>query len=256
MSDDPGEPRPADTSRGKEEEDDLRSSLDALSRLSTHRLGLEDLLTGVATLAVRAIPGADGAGLTLLEEGRSDTVVATAPFVAEIDDIQYGLGQGPCILAAAQNRTVASGSLGGDERWQVFGSRVARLGVHSVISLPLPTPEGVVGAMNVYARAKHAFDDRATELGELFALPAAIAVQNAQVLAQSQRLTQRLQTTLGEQQVVERAIGIMLSRTGRTPEEALDRLRHLSQTEHRKLPEVARTLVDEAVRRASRRGPR
>lgn len=237
------------------QEDDLRSSLNALARLSSRRLDLDELLTGVAVLAVRAIPGADGAGLTLIEQGRSNTIVATADFVTAVDDIQYGIGEGPCISAARDNQTVTSGSLGADQRWRLFGSRVARLGVHSVISLPLPTPEGVVGAMNVYARGKHTFDQRAMELGELFAAPAAIAVQNAQILSQTQRLARQLQAALEEQQVVERAIGIMLSRTGGTAEEALDRLRRTSQSEHRKLPVVAQALVDEAVRRATRRHP-
>ena len=58
---------------------------------------------------------------------------------------------------------------------------------------------------------------------------------------------------LEEQQVVERAVGIMLSRSGGTAEEALDRLRRMSQSEHRKLPVVAQSLIEEAVRRASRR---
>jgi hypothetical protein len=49
--------------------DDLRASLTALSRLSTGGLGLEDLLVQVATLAVQAIPRADGAGLTMIEPG-------------------------------------------------------------------------------------------------------------------------------------------------------------------------------------------
>ena len=79
------------------EEADLRESLEGLSRLSTSNVELEILLTRVATYAVQAIPGADGAGLTLLEQDRPDTVVATAPFVTEIDDIQYRVGQGPCI---------------------------------------------------------------------------------------------------------------------------------------------------------------
>jgi GAF domain-containing protein len=115
---------------------------------------LEESLTRVAQFAVRAIPGAEGAGLTLLEENRSDTIVATAEFVTQIDDIQYSLGQGPCISAAADRQTVMSGSLGGDQRWPQFGSRVARLGVHSVVSLPLVTNTGVLGAMNVYAHQK------------------------------------------------------------------------------------------------------
>ncbi|GAA2096680.1 GAF and ANTAR domain-containing protein [Microlunatus panaciterrae] len=231
-------------------DEDLRDALVALANLSTGHLGLEELLTKVATYAVRAIPGADGAGLTLLEHGRSATIVSTAPFVTEIDDIQYGLGQGPCISAAAEGQTKLSGSLGADQRWPQFGSKVARLGVHSVVSLPLITPGAVVGAMNVYAHAKHVFDNRAVELGELFAAPAAIAVENAQVLVQAQRLAAQLQAALGTRGVVDRAIGIMMSRTGATPDEALNKLRSLSQTEHVKLPVMAQRIVDAAVRRA------
>ena len=54
-------------------DDDLTESLFALAGLSSARLSLEDLLTRVASFAVQAIPGADGAGLTLLEDDRPDT---------------------------------------------------------------------------------------------------------------------------------------------------------------------------------------
>jgi GAF domain-containing protein len=238
------------------EEEDLRESIVALSRLASDRLPLEGLLTQVATYAVQAIPGADGAGLTLLEHDRADTIVATAPFVTEIDDIQYGMNQGPCISAAREGQTVLSGSLGADPRWPRFGGRVARLGVHSALSLPLITPDGVVGAMNVYAHGKSAFDDRAAELGQIFAAPAAIAVQNAHVLAQTRRLANQLQSALEVRGVIDRAVGILMSRSGSTEHEALQRLRSLSQHEHRKLAEVARQIVDEAVARARARNRR
>jgi GAF domain-containing protein len=233
--------------------DDLQESLGRLGKLATGLLSLEDSLTRVAEYAVRAIPGADGAGLTLLEENRSDTIVSTADFVAQVDDIQYGLGQGPCLSAVADRKIVLSGSLGGDRRWRQFGSRVARLGVHSVVSLPLITEEGVLGAMNVYAHNKNAFTAEAGRLGSLFAVPAAIAVQNAQVLAQTKRLASQLQVALSSRGVVERAIGIMMSRSGGTEAEALDRLRALSQHQHEKLPVVAESIVHEAVRRARAR---
>jgi GAF domain-containing protein len=238
------------------EDEDLRESLAGLSRLAADRLPLEDLLTRVATYAVQAIPGADGAGLTLLEQDRADTIVATAPFVTEVDDIQYGMDQGPCISAARDGQTVMSGSLGGDPRWPRFGGRVARLGVHSVVSLPLITPDGVVGAMNVYAHGKNVFDDRAAELGQIFATPAAIAVHNAHVLAQTRRLANQLQSALELRGVIDRAVGIVMSRSGITEHEALQRLRSLSQQEHRKLAEVARQIVDEAVARARARNRR
>ena len=233
--------------------DDLQDSLTRLGHLATGLLPLEDSLTRVAEYAVRAIPGAEGAGLTLLEENRSDTIVSTADFVARIDDIQYSLGQGPCVSAVANRQIVLSGSLGGDRRWPQFGSRVARLGVHSVVSLPLITDEGVVGAMNVYAHDKNAFTADAGRLGELFAVPAAIAVQNAQVLAQTKRLASQLQAALSSRGVIERALGIMMSRSGGTEAEALDRLRTLSQNQHEKLPVVAQSIVQEAVRRARAR---
>jgi GAF domain-containing protein len=235
------------------EEDDLQNGLAGLSRLATNRLGLEDLLTRVATFAVKAIPGADGAGLTLLEDDRADTIVATAEFVSEIDDIQYGIEQGPCITAVREGQTVMSGSLGSDPRWRRFGGAVARLGVHSVLSLPLVTVDGVVGVMNVYAHDRHVFDQRAAELGEIFAVPAAVAAQNAQVLARTRRLAARLQSALETRGVIDRAVGILMSRGGGTAEESLDRLRTLSQNEHRKLAVVAAQIVDEAVRRAQTR---
>ena len=247
------DPEHSDTDQRVAEDSDLNDSLAHLGRLASGRLGLEDLLTRVATYAVHAIPGAEGAGLTLLEEDRANTIVATAPFVREIDDIQYGIGQGPCITAAADARTVMSASLGADQRWPRFGGRVARLGVHSAVSLPLVTPDGVVGAMNVYAHPKNAFDHRAAEIGEIFAVPAAIAVQNAHVLAQTQRLTARLEAALETRGVIDRAVGILMSRSGSTEAEALERLRALSQHEHQKLATVARQIVDEAVRRARAR---
>jgi GAF domain-containing protein len=239
--------------RAESEDDDLAVSLSALSGLSAARLSLEDLLTQVATFAVRAIPGADGAGLTLIEEGRTDTIVKSAPFVREIDDIQYGLGQGPCISAAAESTPMRSGSLETDSRWPQFGPRAGRQGVHSVLSLPLISAETVVGAMNVYAHAEDAFDERAVQLGQLFAVPAAIAVQNAQILAQTQRLAAKFQEALTSRAVIDQAIGILMSRSGVTPAEAYSRIRLLSEHQSTQITVAAEGVVREAVRRARAR---
>ena len=235
--------------------DQLRVGLDALSGLAVGRLSLEDTLVAVATFAVAAIPGADGAGLTLREDDRADVLVATSAFVREVDDVQHEFGSGPCLTAMSEQRVVRIGSLGSDEQWRQFGSRVARMGVHSVLALPLVTAEGTVGALNVYAHAKQAFDERAAHLGQLFAVPAAVAVQNAQVLARAIRLAEKLQRTLDERSGVERAVGIMMARSGHAREDALDRLRKLSQTGHVKLSVMAERVVDEAVRAARARRP-
>jgi transcriptional regulator with GAF, ATPase, and Fis domain len=234
-------------------DDDLRTSLRALSELATGQMELADVLTRVAEFAVLAIPGADGAGLTLLEAGHHDTIVASAPFVVEVDAIQYGIEQGPCITAAAEARTVRSGSLDTDPQWPAFGPRVGELGVHSALSLPLMTGGTVLGAMNVYAHAREGFTDHAALIGELFAVPAAIAVQNAQVLAQTQRLAAQLQTALTNRATIDHAIGLLMGRVGCGADEAFDRLRQISQNENRKLSTVAEKIVEEAVRRARAR---
>ena len=84
-------------------------------------------------------------------------------------------------------------------------------------------------------------------------MPAAIAVQNAQVLAATKRLAARLQAAVNSQAVIDQAVGILMSRSGYTPDQAFDRLRQLSQTQNTKLSVVARSLVEEAVRRARSR---
>ncbi len=207
---------------------------------------------------MHAIPGADGAGVTLLRVDHPDNMVealaASAPFVSEIDHIQYTmLQEGPCITAALERRTVRSGSLGGERMWPRFGPRVGRLGVHSALSLPLLLPGHVVGAINVYSHGKDVFDERAAELGELFAKPAAVAVRNAQLLAQARALVAQLHTALSTRPVIDQAIGLLRGRSGRSAEDAFTQLRAISQAEHRKLADVAQRIVDEAVRRARAR---
>jgi GAF domain-containing protein len=237
------------------DESDLTASLSGLSELLTGHRPLAETLTDIAEFAVQAIPGADGAGLTMLEADRAQTVVASPEFVHAVDDVQYGLGEGPCLLAVASGHTQTSGSLGGEPRWPRFGPRVGRMGVHSVLSLPLPLPDRVVGALNVYAHAKNAFGPDAVRIGELFARPAAVSVHNAQVLAQSQRLATQLGEALTSRAVIDQALGVIRSRTGASPEEAFDRLRAMSQSQHLKVAEVSRVLVEEAVRRARARPP-
>lgn len=254
----PGNPAVLTPEQAGADADDLRTSLADLACLVADTFGLEELLARVASYAVHAIPGAEGAGATLLRadcpDNRVEALAASAPFVHQIDQIQYvEVNEGPCITAALERRTVRSGSLGGEKLWPRFGPRVGRLGVHSVLSLPLLLPGQVVGAINVYAHRKDAFTQRAAELGELFAAPAAVAVHNAQVLAQARTLTVQLQTALSSRPVIEQAIGILRARTGVSAEEAFDRLRRVSQVENTKLAVVSRRIVDEAVRRARAR---
>ena len=235
---------------------DLRAGLDDLAGLLAGSLGLPELLTQVAAFTVQAIPGADGAAVTLLHSGDPGVAqrAASAPFVEAIDEIQYvTLDEGPCITAVRDRRAVRSGSLGGEKMWPRFGPRVGRLGVHSALALPLLLPDRVVGAVGVYAHGKDAFDGHAEELGALFATPAAVAVRNAQALAEAHALNAQLRSALSTRPIIDQAIGIIRARTGRSATDAFGQLQAMSQAEHRKLADVAAFVVEEAVRRAQAR---
>ena len=238
---------------GMAAEDALSESLAGLSSLLIGSGNLEETLVRVAELAVLAIPRAEGSGLTLIEADRPQTVVATADFVRVVDDIQYRLNEGPCVSAVAERRTFTSGNLGGEPQWPRFGPRVGRLGVHSALSLPLLITDRVVGALNVYATPRNAFGEHALALGEAFAGPAAVSVANAQLLAQAERLTTQLQVALTSRAMIDQALGVIMSQSGVTSEQAFERLRHQSQTRSVKLADVAGELLAAATRRARAR---
>jgi GAF domain-containing protein len=238
---------------------DLKEGLDDLAGIVAGAATLEQLLSQVAESAVHAIPHADGVGICLLRPdqpaNRVQALTTSHPFVTKVDAIQYEIvDEGPSITAAAERLPVRTGNLTADPRWPRFGPRVGRLGVHSVLSLPMLLPDGtVVGAINTYSRSRDGFDEHATHVGMVFAAPAGLAVHNAQVLAHAQARATQLQAALGGRAVIDQAIGIIRSRIGATADEAFARLREISQGENVKLSLVAERIVEEAVRRARAR---
>jgi GAF domain-containing protein len=240
------------------DEADLHAGLTGVAGIVAGARGLIETLGTVAEFAVTAMPRVDGAGVALVEPGEGlssvQTWAATAVFVHEIDTVQYEeLNEGPCLTCMETGRPVVSGSLGSDHRWPRFGGRVARMGIHSALSLPLVVGDDVIGAINAYAAKRDAFGDWAVRLGAQFAGPAAASVYNAQLLAHAQKRAETLHRALESRAVIDQAIGILRSRTGAGSQEAFDRLVRISQTEQTKLRDVAQQLVDEAVRRAKAR---
>ncbi len=228
-------------------DEDLREGLAALSQLATGQMELADVLGRVAEYAVLAIPGADGVGLTLTEARHADTVIASAPFVFEVEAVQLGIDEGPSITAMAEAHSVRSGSLDTDRQWPGFGSRAGQLGVHSALSIPLVTDGTVLGALNVYAHKPNAFTDHAAGVAELFAIPAAIAVQNAQVLAEAHDMATRLRTALTHRAVIDQALGILMARGAGGANDASDLLRAMTEEGHTDLHTVAGRLVEETT---------
>ncbi|WP_197376244.1 GAF and ANTAR domain-containing protein [Mycolicibacterium baixiangningiae] len=253
---------PAEPSQHRRESDefDYHEGLRGVAGIVAGAGSVTELLSAVAQFAARAIPGVEGAGVALINPRVGlpsiQTWAATAGLVNEIDIVQYrDLHEGPCLTCMHSRRPTTSGSLGSDQRWPHFGGRVARMGVHSALSIPLIVGDRILGAINAYAANRDAFGEHAVRLGCEFAGPAAVAVYHAQLLAEARESAARLQRALDSRAVIDQAIGIIRSRSGASGEEAFARLTKISQNENVKLHIVAERLVDEAVRRARAQKP-
>ncbi len=231
----------------------LTAGMAGLANLVAGASTLEQLLEQVASFAMLAVAGADGAGVTMLESGHTDTIVASATFVRDVDAIQYRLGEGPCISAAATGHTTTSPGLAEDAEWPNFGPLAADLGVHSALSLPLLLGGEVIGALNMYAHKPDAFGTSSRALGERFAGTAAVAIHNARALHRAQQTAVRLEAALTTRSTIDHAVGIIMSRSGVSADDAFVRLRIMSQHQHVKLASVAADIVEESVRRAKAR---
>jgi GAF domain-containing protein len=258
----PGRDSPVDTglseARREADEVDLHAGLAGVAEIVAGARGVIAVLGEVAELARRAIPGVDGVGVALVDASDGppsiETWAVTAEFVEDIDKAQHmDVQEGPSVTCMQSRRPTVSGSLGSDSRWPHFGGRVARMGVHSALALPLLVGDQVIGAINTYAYRRDAFGDHAVQLATQFAGPAAVSVYNGQLLECAQERTEHLQRALLNRAVIDQAIGIIRSRTGANAEEAFERLTRLSQSENVKLVVIAERLVDEAVRRARAR---
>jgi GAF domain-containing protein len=240
------------------DQEDLQAGLRGLAAIVVDALTLDESLTQIAEFAAHAIPGADGAGVTVAHPSaaplRIQSWAVTAEFVREIDTLQYDLHEeGPCITSMHTARPCVSGSISDDTRWPRFGGAVVRLGVNSALSLPLILREQVIGVINAYAYTLDAFAEHAVATGTKFAGPAAVAVHNARLLMAAQQRAEQLQRALGTRSVIDQAVGIIRARSGVSAEEAFARLIKISQDDNVKLHVVAERLVEITVRRARAR---
>jgi GAF domain-containing protein len=231
--------------------DDLDYRLVERTGLISASVPLEQTMLRIAQYAVDISRNADGAALTVFEDGGPRVTVATTSLARAADDAQYQMGEGPALTALAEQRAVVSGSLAREPAWLRYASQVGRLGVRSVLAMPLVLDGTVIAVLSIYSCSRSAFNDNDALIAERYSKPAAAIAHNARVVAQSQVEIEQLRQALRIRPVIDQAIGIIRSRTGRSEQEAFERLREISNTEHSKISEIARQLVDDAVRRAN-----
>lgn len=230
--------------------DELAAAFARMSGLVLSHESVRTLLELVTALATEAIPGAVGAGVSLMDErGRRTTTAATDEGVQRADDLQYELDDGPCIAAWREQRVVRVDDTEVDTRWPRWSGAVTGLQVRGALSAPLLVSSGALGAMKVYADEPNVFDERSERLLVNFAAQAAVLLANMQSLEAAQALSAGLRGAMGTRDTIATAKGVLMGRDGVDAETAFAMLVSVATREHSSLLTVAQGVVDRAGRR-------
>jgi GAF domain-containing protein len=194
-------------------------------------------------MSVASIDGCDEAGLSELTPG-GGTSVPTSPLVADLDQLQRSLGEGPGLEVLAGRDSVYVDDLTESPTWPRFGPAAARAGVRSALAYRLFAGTGTLGALVMYARLPGAFNTTDRAQGLIFAAHASMALSVAQNQESERGRTSHLQTALVSREIIGQAQGILMERERITAEQAFDLLRRSSQHLNLKLRDVAQELVD------------
>jgi GAF domain-containing protein len=203
----------------------------------------ERTLDGIVSWAQKAAECTDAGIMLVHARNRIETAVATSPRVAEAHDLQIRHGEGPCLYALEDARAYMTGDVENDPRFPKWGPAVAKLGYHSVLSLPLATRSRSYGSLNLYNEDRDAFDDDDFAITQIFSRHAAVALASAHEQA-------GLQVAIDARKLIGQAQGILMERFDIDADRAFDFLRRQSQDHNIKLREVASWIVDHRADRA------
>jgi GAF domain-containing protein len=221
-------------------------ALERLGRLSLHEMAMKGLLHTVADLVKAMMPGNPEASVTLLVKDHPTTIVSTGQLATDLDDTQYECGNGPCLHAARTGELTEIADTRTDTRWRDYMPRAAERGNLSSLSTPVAIDEAqqVSGALNVYAREPHAFDEDSRTAANGFALYAALATGNLLAYQGVRDRTEKHQTALDTPAVLDQAKGILMERHKLTADQASELLGKVSMTTNRSF----RTVADDLIR--------
>ncbi len=225
-------------------------SLIALTEIRVTGQSLLETLRQIVELACSALPGGDEGGITLLEAGGPETIIATSDAAWRADRSQYEADTGgPCLDAYRRQQILRIDSTASDQRWPEFAGTAAAEGLGSTLSIPLVVSGDGLGALNIYCHREYGFraaDERlAAQLGSC----ASVALANARSYWQAAQLADQLRETLSTRGVIEQATGILIAQHGCTADHALHLLTATAQRNRLPLAEVAADLVQRTAGR-------
>jgi GAF domain-containing protein len=196
--------------------------------------------------AFPGIAGVTSAGVMLMSgEVQRGSLSASDEISRQMEELQYTLGEGPCVEAYRQDRVVAEPDLAGPGagRWVAFTPAALRAGVRAVFGFPLQVGTVRLGALNLYRDRPGPLtgDQHADAL--MVADVAARWVLEAQAGAPPDMVAAELEAGADFHFTVHNAAGIVSAQEGISVPEALIRLRAFAFSSDRRLADVAQGVI-------------
>ena len=223
---------------------DPQSAFAELSKIMLGDQPLTATLQRVAELAQQTIPEVDEASVTLMDGTKPRTVVFTGSLAVQLDERQYELGFGPCTDAAISGHTIVVDHDDPISPYPDFSAISRKAGVRHTVSVALPVPQRIIGALNLYGCTPEPIDQSAVDLAEAFASYAAVAVANAALYSTTADLARNMQLAVQSRTVIDQAKGILMAHGHYSADSAFETLVRTSQQQNRKLRDVAQSVVD------------
>jgi hypothetical protein len=201
--------------------------------------------------ACPAIMGVSGAGVMLMSgDIPRGSLCSSDPVSHLIEDLQYTLGEGPCVEAYQQDKVVIEPDLDGSVagRWPAFSPPALQAGVRAVFGFPLRVGTVRLGALNMYRNEPGPLTSDQHADGLVVAQVAARWVLEAQAGAPPDKVAQELEVGADFHFAVHNAAGIVSVQAGISVAEALIRLRAYSFSTDRLLADVARDVIARRLR--------
>ena len=197
------------------------------------------------------IAGVEGAGVMLMSGDIPSGSLCTSNDVSElIEELQYTLGEGPCVDAYQQDTVVSEPDLADPEtvRWLAFTPPALQAGVRAVFGFPLRVGTVRLGALNLYR-------DRPGPLGaEQHADALVLADVTARWVLETQAgapdgvVAKALEIKANFHFAVHNAAGIVSVQEDISVTEALIRLRAFAYSNDRLLEDVAQDVIAHRLR--------
>lgn len=193
----------------------------------------------------------NGAGVMLMSGEIARGSLCTSDEVSRlVEELQYTLGEGPCIDAYQQDKVVAEPDLADPvtRRWPAFAPAALAAGVRAVFGFPLRVGTVHLGALNLYRDVPGPLtgDQHADAL--VVADVAARWVLEAQAGAPLDTVAEELEAGADFHFAVHNAAGIVSVQERISVTEALIRLRAFAFSSDRLLANVARDVIARRLR--------